>query len=66
MIIELCEEEVQEIVKALETVRKLHEARSLPVHGLNVLINQLRLKLPCSGVMLRPKPKGDGEQAKPA
>jgi hypothetical protein len=62
MTIELSDDELQEIVKALEAVRRLHEARELPVHNLTKLINQFRLHLPGSGVMLRPKPKASDEQ----
>jgi hypothetical protein len=62
MTIELTDDELQEIVKALETVRRLHDARELPVHNLTKLIEQFRLHLPGSGVMLRPKSKASGDQ----
>ena len=37
-------------------------ARELPVHNLTKLIDQFRLHLPGSGVLLRPKPKASGDR----
>jgi hypothetical protein len=46
MTIDLSDDELQEIAKAREAVRRLHEARELPVYNLTKLINQFRLHLP--------------------
>jgi hypothetical protein len=57
MTVELTEEELQEIVRALQAVRQLHADQDLSVTGLTKLIEQLQFQLPGSGVKLRPKPK---------
>ena len=55
MTIELAEDELLEIVKALEAIRRLHMMNQLPTENLSRLIDQLKLNLPGSGVRLRPK-----------
>jgi hypothetical protein len=55
MTIELTEDELQEVVKALETVRRLHAANNWDTGNLSKLIEQLKLNLPGSGVRLRPR-----------
>lgn len=62
MTIELTEDEMLETVKALETVKRLHEERELPARHLTHLIQQLRLRLPGSKVRLRSKPQAWGSQ----
>jgi len=56
MTIELTDEELQEIVKALEAVIRLHSEHGFSVATLTRLVEQLRLHLPGSGVRLRPRP----------
>lgn len=62
MTIELTDDELQEIVKALEMVRRLHEECELPAYHLSQLVDQLRVHLPGSRVMPRPKLKTLGNQ----